>query len=55
MILFIFGGIGGLINASYNVNMAVHNTMWVPGHFHLTVGSAARSPSSGFPTGWCPS
>ena len=41
MILFIFGGIGGLINASYNVNMAVHNTMWVPGHFHLTVGSAS--------------
>lgn len=40
MILFIFGGIGGLINASYNVNMAMHNTMWVPGHFHLTVGSA---------------
>jgi cytochrome c oxidase subunit 1 len=41
MILFIFGGIGGLINASYNVNMAMHNTMWVPGHFHLTVGSAS--------------
>ena len=40
MILFVFGGIGGLINASYNVNLAVHNTMWVPGHFHLTVGSA---------------
>jgi cytochrome c oxidase subunit I len=40
MILFIFGGIGGMINASYNVNMATHNTMWVPGHFHLTVGSA---------------
>ena len=40
MILFIFGGIGGMINASYNVNMAMHNTMWVPGHFHLTVGSA---------------
>jgi cytochrome c oxidase subunit 1 len=40
MILFIFGGIGGIINASYNVNMATHNTMWVPGHFHLTVGSA---------------
>lgn len=40
MILFIFGGIGGLINASYTVNMAMHNTMWVPGHFHLTVGSA---------------
>jgi cytochrome c oxidase subunit 1 len=40
MILFVFGGIGGLINASYNINLAVHNTMWVPGHFHLTLGSA---------------
>jgi cytochrome c oxidase subunit 1 len=40
MILFVFGGIGGMINASYNVNLAVHNTTWVPGHFHLTVGSA---------------
>ncbi|PIE80940.1 MAG: cytochrome C oxidase subunit I [Chloroflexi bacterium] len=40
MILFVFGGIGGLTNASYNLNLAIHNTMWVPGHFHLTVGSA---------------
>ncbi|MCP4362418.1 MAG: cytochrome c oxidase subunit I [Chloroflexi bacterium] len=40
MILFVFGGIGGLTNASYNMNLAIHNTMWVPGHFHLTVGSA---------------
>lgn len=40
MILFVFGGIGGIINASYNLNLAVHNTTWVPGHFHLTVGSA---------------
>ena len=40
MILFVFGGIGGMINASYNVNLVVHNTTWVPGHFHLTVGSA---------------
>jgi cytochrome c oxidase subunit 1 len=40
MILFVFGGIGGLTNASYNLNLAVHNTAWVPGHFHLTVGSA---------------
>ena len=40
MILFVFGGIGGIANASYNVNMTVHNTTWVPGHFHLTVGSA---------------
>jgi cytochrome c oxidase subunit 1 len=29
-----------MINASYNLNLAVHNTAWIPGHFHLTVGSA---------------
>ncbi len=40
MILFAFGGISGLTNASYNVNLAIHNTAWVPGHFHLTLGSA---------------
>lgn len=39
-ILFFFGGIGGLTNASYNVNLVLHNTAWVPGHFHLTVASA---------------
>jgi cytochrome c oxidase subunit 1 len=40
MLLFASGGISGLINASYNVNLVVHNTAWVPGHFHLTVESA---------------
>jgi cytochrome c oxidase subunit 1 len=39
-ILFFFGGIGGITNASYNVNLVIHNTAWVPGHFHLTVASA---------------
>lgn len=39
-ILFMFGGIGGLVNASYNINTVIHNTAWVPGHFHLTVASA---------------
>ncbi|RME07725.1 MAG: b(o/a)3-type cytochrome-c oxidase subunit 1 [Anaerolineae bacterium] len=39
-ILFFFGGISGLANASYNVNLVLHNTAWVPGHFHLTVASA---------------
>jgi cytochrome c oxidase subunit 1 len=38
--MFAFGGISGLINASYNMNLVVHNTAWVPGHFHLTVGTA---------------
>ncbi len=39
-ILFFFGGIGGIVNASYNINTVIHNTTWVPGHFHLTVASA---------------
>ncbi len=41
MIIFAAGGISGVINASYNVNLVVHNTTWVPGHFHLTVGTAS--------------
>jgi cytochrome c oxidase subunit I len=40
MFTFVFGGITGLINASYTVNQVVHNTAWIPGHFHMTVGSA---------------
>jgi cytochrome c oxidase subunit 1 len=41
MLTFTAGGIGGLINASYNLNLVVHNTAWIPGHLHLTVGTAA--------------
>ncbi|MDR7435601.1 MAG: cbb3-type cytochrome c oxidase subunit I [Armatimonadota bacterium] len=40
IILFAFGGISGIINASYTTNLLVHNTLWVPGHFHLTVATA---------------
>ncbi len=40
MFTFIFGGITGLINASMTMNQVIHNTTWVPGHFHITVGSA---------------
>lgn len=40
MITFVFGGITGLINASFTINQVIHNTSWVPGHFHMTVGSA---------------
>lgn len=40
MILFTFGGVGGLINASFTMNLVVHNTAWIPGHLHLTVGTA---------------
>lgn len=34
------GGATGLINASYTMNQVIHNTTWVPGHFHMTVGTA---------------
>ncbi len=40
MITFVFGGITGLVNASNMMNQVIHNTTWVPGHFHMTVGSA---------------
>ena len=37
LILFIFGGLTGIVNASYQLNSVVHNTAWIPGHFHMTV------------------
>ncbi len=41
MIIFAAGGVSGVLNASYSINLVVHNTTWVPGHFHLTVGTAS--------------
>ena len=38
-LVFMLGGASGLINASYTVNNLVHNTAFIPGHFHLTVGT----------------
>lgn len=38
LVLFLYGGITGIINASVSMNNVVHNTSWVPGHFHTTVG-----------------
>jgi len=35
-----FGGAGGIINMSYQLNMSVHNTQWVTGHFHLIFAGA---------------
>jgi cytochrome c oxidase subunit 1 len=39
MIAFIFGGFGGAINAAYAMNTMVHNTAWIQGHFHITLGT----------------
>jgi len=41
MIAFTFGGFGGAINAAYAMNSMVHNTAWIMGHFHLTLGTTA--------------
>jgi cytochrome c oxidase subunit 1 len=39
-LMFAAGGFSGMINAGMNINYLVHNTLWIPGHFHLTVGTA---------------
>jgi cytochrome c oxidase subunit 1 len=39
MIAFTFAGFGGAINAAYSMNAMVHNTAWIMGHFHLTLGT----------------
>ncbi|HEX7058130.1 MAG TPA: cbb3-type cytochrome c oxidase subunit I [Bacilli bacterium] len=41
MISFIPGGAGGIINTSFQLDQVVHNTLWVVGHFHLTVAMTA--------------
>jgi cytochrome c oxidase subunit 1 len=38
-----FGGAGGIINMSYQLNETVHNTQWVTGHFHLIFAGAIVS------------
>lgn len=40
MVAFIPGGAGGIVNASHQMNQLVHNTLWVTGHFHLTIATA---------------
>ena len=39
LVTFIFGGAGGIVNGSFQLDNIVHNTIWIPGHFHITVGS----------------
>ncbi len=35
-----FGGAGGLINMSYQLDATIHNTQWITRHFHLIFGGA---------------
>ena len=37
LVIFILGGVTGIVNASYSMSALVHNTSWIPAHFHLTV------------------
>jgi cytochrome c oxidase subunit 1 len=39
-VLLGFGGAGGIINMSYQLNTTIHNTQWITGHFHLIFGGA---------------
>ncbi len=39
LVSFIFGGAGGIVNASWQLDNVVHNTLWIPAHFHLTVST----------------
>lgn len=39
MVMFVPGGAGGIINASYQLNTIVHNTLFIVGHFHLTLAA----------------
>lgn len=38
-----FGGAGGIINMSYQLDETVHNTQWITGHFHLIFAGAIVS------------
>jgi cytochrome c oxidase subunit 1 len=40
LIMLGLGGGGGLINMSYSMNSLIHNTAWIPAHFHLIFGGA---------------
>lgn len=54
MFTFTLGGIGGAINAAYAMNAMVHNTAWIQGHFHLTVGTTVGLSFMGATYWWLP-
>src|SRR5699024_131178 len=38
MVFFIPGGAGGIAQTNFQLNQVVHNTLFITGHFHITVG-----------------
>lgn len=41
LVIFVSGGLTGLFNAMSALDIYVHDTYWVVGHFHFTVGGAS--------------
>jgi cytochrome c oxidase subunit 1 len=41
LLMLTVGGWGGLVNASYAMDVAVHNTQWITGHLHLIFAGTA--------------
>jgi len=54
MVVFAMGGITGLINGTFTMNLVVHNTMWVPGHFHTQVAGAVTLTFMAVSYWWIP-
>ena len=52
--VFGLGGLTGLPLGTISTDLALHDTMWVVGHFHLTMASAAFLGSIGALTFWFP-
>lgn len=54
--IFVFGlgGLTGLPLGTISTDLALHDTMWVVGHFHLTMAAAAFLGSVGALTFWFP-
>lgn len=46
-LVFMLGGITGLVMGSYTLNVIVHNTSFIPGHFHLTIGTGVMLSAMG--------
>lgn len=40
MVAFIPAGAGGVVQTVNQLDQVVHNTMWIVGHFHLTIGTS---------------
>ena len=48
LIIFILGGSTGMLLASYSLNGVMHNTAFLPGHFHMTVAGPVFLALLGF-------